>query len=387
MTSKREAEGINLVVQGCVKPAGPSKFMVKSSSSDEWYIVEWKRKRWVCSCKDFAKKRRKCKHIYAVCYYLTLRDLQAGVKKLGGEKEKCPLCGKDDMVIRDGYSESRSGLQQRYYCKRCNKGFTPKTGFKGMHGQALAILLALDLYYRGLSLRQIAEHLQTVYGIVVSHTTIYGWIKRYVRIISEYLNHLGVKSSERWHADDTVVRVKGKHMRLWGMLDSETRLLIASHISSRRSAEEACKLLESGLRKSQSKPLELVTDGASEYAKAVDEVFGNSDPIIHVQAGISTPLSNNRMERFFRTLKQRYKTMNSFCGLENAETFMHGFQTFYNFVRGHRSLNGLTPAQAAGITGEKLNWVDIINLTIQQPRLKNPSDGVCQKKAKPSKDG
>ena len=100
------------------------------------------------------------------------------------------------------------------------------------------------------------------------------------------------------------------------MLDSETRLLIASHISSRRSAEEACKLLESGLRKSQSKPLELVTEGASEYAKAVDEVFGNSDPIIHVQAGISTPLSNNRMERFFRTLKQRYKTMNSFCGLE-----------------------------------------------------------------------
>ena len=66
---------------------------------------------------------------------------------------------------------------------------------------------------------------------------------------------------------------------------------------------------------------------------------------------------------------------------------MHGFQTFYNFVRGHRSLNGLTPAQAAGITDEKLNWVDIINLTMQQLRLKNSSDGICQKKAKPSKDG
>lgn len=363
MTNKRENDGLNLVLQGFVMPAGPSKYLVRSSSTDKWYIVEWKRKRWVCSCKDFAKKRRKCKHIYAVCYYLTLRDLQAGVKKLSGEKEKCPRCGKDDMVIRDGYSESRSGLQQRYYCKRCNKGFTPKTGFKGMHGQALAILLALDLYYRGLSLRQIAEHLQTVYGIVVSHTTIYGWIKRYVRIISEYLNHLGVKSSERWHADDTVVKVSGKHLRLWGILDSETRFLIASHISTKRDAKEAYTLLESALQKSENKPMEIITDGASEYAKAIGEKFKGADPLIHVQAAISTPLSNNKMERFFRALKQRYKTVNCFCSHENAKIFLEGFQAYYNFIRGHRGLGGLSPAQAIGLADKKLSWLDLINRT------------------------
>ena len=371
MTSKREAEGINLVVQGCVKPAGPSKFMVKSSSSGEWYIVEWKRKRWVCSCKDFAKKRRKCKHIYAVCYYLTLRDLQAGVKKIGGGREKCPHCGKDDMVIKDGYSETRSGLQQRYYCKRCNRGFTPRTGFEGMHGQALAILLALDLYYRGLSLRQIAEHLQSVYGIAVSHGTIYGWIKRYVRIISEYLNHLGVKSSERWHADDTVVRIKGKHFRVWGMLDNETRFLIADHISAKRDAKEVQVLLDRGLQRSGNKPLEIVTDSAPEYAKAISEKFKNGDPLIHVQAAISTPLSNNKMERFFRTLKQRYKTINSFYSHDSAKTFIEGFEAFYNFIRGHRSLNGLTPAQAAGLVDEKLNWLNLINETTQKSECTN----------------
>jgi len=377
MTSKREVKGIDLVVKGYVKLVGPSRFVVKSSSGDRWYTVEWEGKRWVCSCDDFLKKRRKCKHTYAVCYFLTLRDLQAGVKKFGDECT-CPYCGKSDRVIKDGTSESKSGLQQRYYCKRCNRGFTPRTGFEGMHGQALAILLALDLYYRGLSLRQIAEHLQSVYNIIVSHGTIYGWIKKYVRIISEYLNRLEVRAGERWHADDTVVRVKGKHMRLWGMLDSETRLLIASHISAGRSAEEACTLLKNGMRKSQSKPLEIVTDGAGEYAKAVDEILGSGDPIIHVQAGISTPLSNNRMERFFRTLKQRYKTINSFCNPENAETFMEGFQAYYNFIRGHRGLNGLTPAQAASIAEEKLSWMDLIGLTAQHPR---------SQKAKPSKDG
>ena len=371
MTSKREAKGINLVVHGCVKPAGPSKFMVKSSSSGERYIVEWKRKRWTCSCKDFAKKHRKCKHIYAVCYYLTLRDLQAGVKRLGGGREKCPHCGKDDMVIKDGYSETRSGLQQRYYCKRCNRGFTPRTGFEGMHGQALAILLALDLYYRGLSLRQIAEHLQSVYGIAVSHGTIYGWIKRYVNIISEHIKRLEARTSERWHADDTVVRIKGKHFRVWGMLDNETRFLIADYISAKRDAKEVQVLLDRGLQRSGNKPLEIVTDGAPEYAKAISETFGNNDPLIHVQAAISTPLSNNKMERFFRTLKQRYKTINSFYSQDSAKTFIEGFEAFYNFIRGHRSLNGLTPAQVAGLVDEKLNWLNLINGTTQKRECTN----------------
>jgi len=146
-------------------------------------------------------------------------------------------------------------------------------------------------------------------------------------------------------------------------------------------------LLDRGLQRSGNKPLEIVTDSAPEYAKAISEKFKNGDPLIHVQAAISTPLSNNKMERFFRTLKQRYKTINSFYSHDSAQTFIEGFEAFYNFIRGHRSLNGLTPAQAAGITNEKLNWVDIINLTMQQPRLKNSSDDICQKKAKPSKDG
>ena len=363
MVRKRENKGLELAIKGNVRQLSSREFEVASGNSCNVYKVRWERKRWTCTCPDFLRSRRKCKHIYAVCYFLTLRDVQAGVRKLG-DQQKCPYCEKSDMVIKNGYSESRSGLQQRYYCKRCKRGFTVATGFEGMHGQALAILLSLDLYYRGLSLRQISEHLKAVYGITVSHGTIYGWIKRYVAIVNQYISRIGMKASDRWHADDTVVRVKGKHFRLWGILDNETRFLIASHISAKRDAKEAHMLLEKGLQKSKNKPLEIVTDSAPEYAKAISERFRNSDPLIHVQAAISTPLSNNKMERFFRTLKQRYKTVNGFYSHENAMTFIEGFRTYYNFVRGHRSLNGLTPAQALGLVDKKLSWLDLINKSV-----------------------
>ncbi|MEM3760876.1 MAG: DDE-type integrase/transposase/recombinase, partial [Candidatus Bathyarchaeia archaeon] len=164
----------------------------------------------------------------------------------------------------------------------------------------------------------------------------------------------------RLHADDTVVRVKGRHLTIWGMLDGETRLLIAKHISSTKDAKEASKFLEQGLAKSAEKPLEVITDSAPQYASAINEISAAVDPLIHIQAGISTPLTNNKMERFFRTLKQRYKTINNFQSQDNAETFLDGFQIFYNLMKGHRALNGKTPAEAADMVTDKVNWLDMI---------------------------
>jgi len=363
MASKRESKGIELVLKGHIKAVDSSTFIVKSEANPEIeHKVRWNRKRWVCSCEDFERHRKKCKHIYAVCYYLSLQDLQIGVRKIGQDIAECPLCGLSDFVIKDGFSESRSGLGQRFFCKKCNHGFSPRTGFEGAHGQAFAIVLSLDLYYRGLSLRQISEHFQSVYGIKISHGTIYGWIKRYVELVCQYLNKVKVKTGERWHADETVVRVRGKHLVLWSMLDGETRILLAQHINESKNAEQAYRLLEEGLKKAKNKPSEIVTDSAPSYVKAIDRKFGEElkHPIIHVQAAISTPLSNNKIERFQRTVKQRFKTISSLHSQETAETFTKGFSIYYNNIKKHRSLNGKTPMEATTKKNHGNSWATLI---------------------------
>jgi transposase-like protein len=357
--NKRELKGLLFAINGHVQSDGNSCFKVRSESSNSLYEVSWKNRKWICSCEDYNKRGVKCKHIYAVMYFLTIRDIVVGMKSQR-EDVACPHCGLGDLVIKRGYAYERSGRVQRYYCKRCKRKFNDRGGLEGARGEAIAIVLALDLYYRGLSLRQIAQHLEAVYGVEVSHTTIYNWIKRYVELVDKYLEKVKLNTGSRWHSDETKVRVSGRHLMLWAVIDSETRLLIAKHISSKRDDENATILFEKALQQSVIKPVELVTDGLKSYGQAVDKVF-NDGEIIHIQGPLTGPVSNNKIERFYRTLKQRFKSIYSFRSVEGAETFAKGFSVFYNFIRPHEGIGGQSPMSAAcSDTKAAKRWQDFI---------------------------
>lgn len=92
----------------------------------------------------------------------------------------CPKCNSNKFVIKRGFRYNKSETVQRYFCKKCGIKFSNRTVFKGMKNKIAAIVSALDLYFRGISLRQIAEHLELTHGIKVSHGTIHNWVKRYV---------------------------------------------------------------------------------------------------------------------------------------------------------------------------------------------------------------
>jgi len=364
--SKRESKSIQIIANKGVIPVNQSKFLVHSQSkSNKHYEVTWRKNHWHCNCEDYAKHCRRCKHIYAVGYYLTLREIAVSVKHPNSEP-KCPKCGKawdQKNVIRRGTRHNRSGPAQRYYCKHCNRRFGDRTAFEGMRSRAIAIASALDLYYRGLSLRQIEEHLESFYGVKVTHTTVYNWIKKYVQLVSQYVEKLHPRTSGRWHADDTFVRVRGRHLVLWALLDSETRHLIVSHISQRRTTKDASEFLRKGLETARNKPVEIVTDGLRSYTEAIERECKtklDNQGLIHVQGPLTGPLTNNRVERFHGTLKRRTKVM---CHLGNklsAETFAKGFATYYNFIKPHAALNGRTPAQAAKISNSKQSWLNLI---------------------------
>jgi len=133
--SKRELKGLQMALNGFVEQTDRSRFLVKSESS----------------------------------YFLTFREIVSGAH--AQDRPNCPKCGMSDKVIKRGYAYERCGRVPRFYCKRCNYRFNYRSGLEGRRGEALTIILSLDLYYRGLSLRQVSQHLKSVYGISVSHTT------------------------------------------------------------------------------------------------------------------------------------------------------------------------------------------------------------------------
>jgi len=359
---KRENRGIQIVKTGNIKKVDCAHYRVQSQSkTNKRYTVTWQRTHWVCDCMDCQKNTHNCKHIYAVKYYQTLEKIKFDTEFLS-EDTRCPVCKKTDHVIKRGVRFNRSGKTQRYFCKTCKRRFTGRTtGFKGMKNRAEVIGTALDLYFHGLSLRKIVQHLETSHKLKISHSTIYYWIKKYVELITKYITVLNANFSERWHADETVLKVNGRHLQLWAMLDSETRFLIAMHISQNRSEEEASALIKKALKTSKEQPLEIITDGLESYSPAIKKELGNNPekPLIHLQGSLTKAL-NNRMERWNGTIKSRTKTMAGLYDEESAVRFADGFSIHYNFVRPHMALHNMTPAMMLGVAKERYDWLDMI---------------------------
>jgi transposase-like protein len=236
-----------------------------------------------------------------------------------------------------------------------------------MKNQKIVILCSLDLYFRGTSLREVQQHLKSTFGCEVSYVTIYNWLKKYIRLVKTYTETLRLDTSDRWHADETLIRVKSRQMVLWNLLDSQTKQLIAKHISETRGKEDAVILFKKGKEKSINPPKELVTDALPSYNFATDDQFGSNptaDPnqkTIHIVGPLFGAINNNKIERFNGSVKGRLKPMGHLSSNEGADLFADGYEIHYNYIREHQALNGKTPYGASKGLTEELNWRQLID--------------------------
>jgi len=73
---------------------------------------------------------------------------------------------------------------------------------------------------------------------------------------------------------------------------------------------------------------------------------------------------NNLVERLHGTIRERNKTQRGLK--EEYSAFVRGHQVYYNFIRPHGSLYGLTPAEVAGIIIEGNNkWLTLMRNAIK----------------------
>ena len=74
---------------------------------------------------------------------------------------------------------------------------------------------AVWLYLRfTLSYRHVAE-LLAERGLDVSYETVRSWVLHFGPVIARRLRGSRPRPSNRWHLDEMVVRIAGKHMYLW----------------------------------------------------------------------------------------------------------------------------------------------------------------------------
>jgi len=56
-----------------------------------------------------------------------------------------------------------------------------------------AIAVALDLYFRGMSVRKVKDHFSQVHNLKVNHVTVYRWVARFGKIAAEWMDRQGAR--------------------------------------------------------------------------------------------------------------------------------------------------------------------------------------------------
>ena len=83
------------------------------------------------------------------------------------------------------------------------------------------IALAMDLYFKGLSLRKIADTFEQFYNLSVHHDAIRVWIDTFMEHITKYVNHYNPDVGELWNLDEQKVKSDGKWVYSWNIMDKE----------------------------------------------------------------------------------------------------------------------------------------------------------------------
>lgn len=216
---------------------------------------------------------------------------------------------------------------------------------------------ALSMYYEGMSLHGIGRNLEQTYRSYPSSSTIYEWVIRFtklaVRLAKDYTPIVG----DTWVADETMLKIEGRNVWFWDIIDDRTRFLLASHISPTRTSRDARILVERAKVRVGKIPKVIVTDKLFAYLDGIELAFGSETEHIAAKGLVG---NKNIIERFHGTLKARTKIMRGLKTRQSAKLITDGWLVHYNFFRPHEALGNKTPAQKAGIKFPFRDWLDIV---------------------------
>jgi len=287
----------------------------------------------------------------------------------------CKFCGSESYIK---YGKKKG--KQNYMCKDCGRKFVNNQHFEGMKANPKIICLVLDLYFKGVSLRKIADHLKQFHELKLSHVSILRWIKKYVIIMDEYIRQFKPNLGDLWNVDEMMISVNGNWFYLWNVIDDATRFHLASVVSKERKIADASKALRTAKKRSHNKrPMFVITDGLKSYNTAIkEEFFSYRNKTTHIgNVGIrgrkngEEYFDNNLVERLQGTIRERNKTQR---GLKDEYSpFIQGHKLYYNFIKPHENLFGNTPSELANVDIKlgKHKWHNLLMQSIKCQCEKN----------------
>jgi transposase-like protein len=222
---------------------------------------------------------------------------------------------------------------------------TPRSAFAGFRFPPEVITLAVRWYLRfGLSCRDV-EELLGERGIEVDHVSIYRWVQRFAPEFAEAARARQHVVGDRWHVDETYVRVGGTWRYLFRAIDQFGQVIDVV-LSPRRDAQSARRFFERAMGRTRISPAEVTTDRYRLYPRLLDELLAAA---LH-----DTEVHANNHGR----LKARLRPMRGLKRDRTARVIVAGHAFVQNLRRGFYDLGtDVPPARRVAEAFDELTLV------------------------------
>jgi transposase-like protein len=200
------------------------------------------------------------------------------------------------------------------------------------------IPLPMQWYLRfGLSYRDV-EELLAERGVEVDHVSVYRWVQRFAPEFAEAARARQHIVGDRWHVDETYLRVGGTWRYLFRAIDQFGQV-IDVFLSPRRDAQAARGFFERAIDRTRISPVEVTTDRYRVYPRVLDELVPAAFHVTEVHA-------NNPIETDHGRLKARLRPMRGLKRDRSTRVIVAGHAFVQNLRRGFYDLGADRPPAA-----------------------------------------
>ncbi|MFH5927277.1 IS6 family transposase [Roseomonas xinghualingensis] len=228
----------------------------------------------------------------------------------------------------------------------------PDQSFKGRQFTVEVILWAVRWYLMfTVSYRDLELMLQDR-GVDVAHTTLFRWVQTYAPEIEKRIRPHLRPSNGSWRVDETYVRVKGRWMYLYRVVDSRGQT-IDFLLSAKRDAEAAKRFFRKALGQPHTvNPRTITVDKNPAYPCAIERLKEDGE-LWRFARLRQCKFLNNIVEQDHRRVKRLVRPGLGFGGFHTARRSLAGYEVMAMVRKGQlQNIDGRDmQAQATFVAG------------------------------------
>jgi len=257
-------------------------------------------------------------------------------------KINIPLPGKEFKIAKDPIESIKVNIPLNFTWGKMS--YSKETVSLGLY---FSVFMAIPA-------KQVSQLLNDIFKVSPSHDTITRWSHKGILSLHQNLGPLPIPYSKnkKLFTDETQFKQRGQKRWLWLTKDSKFDSLQSWYLSPKRSTEYARSTFNIAFSNSPAlKNSKIITDGLWSYPSALEDLGFDLKKNHYRYIGLfDDPMNNNnRLERHWSTLKVKARPFRGFKSERGLFCFITGQIYLHNYFQPNQRLNGLTPADTAGV--------------------------------------